>query len=312
MSAGEKETACVILKRYNPLLKKYRLDKEYFLRQILLGSSGLPDAALLVPSLRLAHLFQRACTTRKARDYRAALGYARAQSLFGLFERLALFFPGIVLRLLKKGKDTGLPGSFLTVPLFQIESPSYGLKFLGRLKISRGGIPIKRPKLNPKDAALLIHMSLNKNRRMMLSDIYRNFWPKSENPSSILSHLLVRVKKALILPPGALKISRGSLVWKFHISTDYDLFKETLVQAKALERAGEWVFARKEYLRAFKLFRAEPFRKNYDNWSLDMRHRILIQLDSEAAGFTKSCLEHGDKRCAQTLLDKVARMQCNQ
>jgi len=93
-----------------------------------------------------------------------------------------------------------------------------------------------------------------------------------------------------------------------HFTTDYDELETLLVQAKALERAGEWGFARKEYLRAFKLFRGEPFKKNYDNWSLDMRHKILTQLETEAVHFAKICLEHNNKSDAKKVLEKVLKI----
>ncbi|HEX7320201.1 MAG TPA: hypothetical protein VF399_07590 [bacterium] len=307
-SAGEKEAARVLLRRYNPLLKKYHLEKEYFLRRILLGDFNLSNNALLVPSLRLAHLFYQAKITMKAKNYRKALRYARSQELFGLFERLALFFPEVVVHLLRKGKNPRLPRSLLVMPIFQIESPVYNLKFLGRLRICKGENPIRKSGLSPKDAAFLIHMSLHKNRRMLLSDICLNFWPKSKTPSRNLSHLLVRIKKTINLSSSLLKVNSDSLEWKFHVSTDYELFKETLAQAKALERGGEWIFAKKEYLRAFKLFRGEPFKKNYDEWSLNLRHKILTQVETETTNFAKSCLEHGNKRDARKVLAMMLKI----
>jgi hypothetical protein len=51
-----------------------------------------------------------------------------------------------------------------------------------------------------------------------------------------------------------------SLHFKAHITTDYQYYKETIVQAKILERTGEWGFAKREYFRAFKLFRVEPLQ----------------------------------------------------
>jgi hypothetical protein len=79
-----------------------------------------------------------------------------------------------------------------------------------------------------------------------------------------------------------------------YFTTDYSEFEALLIQARALERAGEWGFAKKEYLRAFKLFRGEPFRKMYDPWSEHMRRVILNKLETEALHFAKSCLEHGN------------------
>lgn len=77
--------------------------------------------------------------------------------------------------------------------------------------------------------------------------------------------------------------------------TNYQEFEQTLFQAKALELAGEWGFAKKEYLRAFNLFRGEPFKKMYDPWSEHMRRVILNKLESEAIHFAKSCLEHDNE-----------------
>ncbi len=79
-----------------------------------------------------------------------------------------------------------------------------------------------------------------------------------------------------------------------HFITDYAEFEQLLTHANALERAGEWGFAKKEYLRAFKLFRGEPFKKMYDPWSEHMRRAILNELESNAINFAKSCLERGD------------------
>ena len=73
-------------------------------------------------------------------------------------------------------------------------------------------------------------------------------------------------------------------------------------------RAGEWKFARKEFLSAFKLFRGEPFKKNFDDWSVDMRFKILSQLETEAINFAKACLEHNNKRDARKILENVLKI----
>jgi len=75
-----------------------------------------------------------------------------------------------------------------------------------------------------------------------------------------------------------------------------------------LERAGECGFAKKDYLRAFKLFRGEPFKKMYDNWSENMRGVILNRLETEALHFAKSCLEHENKKDAKKVLEKVLKI----
>jgi tetratricopeptide (TPR) repeat protein len=305
---GEKKKAEVLLRKYNSLLKKYGLEKEYLLRKILLGDTNLPKKALLVPNLRLAHLFYQAKMSLRTKDYQKALRYARSQKLYGLFERLVLFYPEPVVRLLKKGKNSGLPRAFLKMPAFQIEPYVYHFRFLGKLRVFKKENLISRLKLSPKDRSFVIHLSINKDRRILLEDLYRNFWPQSLKPARNLSHLLVRIKKTLGLPSHLLRIHGDFLVRSFHITTDYEYFEEILVQAKALERAGEWGFAKREYLRAFALFRGEPFRKMYDNWSENMRRVILNKLESEAIHFAKTCLEHGDKKDVKKVLEKVCKV----
>jgi tetratricopeptide (TPR) repeat protein/transposase-like protein len=305
---GEKKKAEVLLRKYNTLFKKYRLEKEYLLRKILLGDTNLPKKALLVPNLRLAYLSYQARISLKAKDYQKALRYARSRKLFGLFERLVLFYPEPVVQLLKKGKSSGLPRAFLKMPAFQIEPFVYHLRFLGRFSILKGEKPISRLKLSPKDRSFIIHLSISKVRKIALKELYRNFWSQSLKPARNLSHLLVRIKRNLSLPSHLIRIHGDFLRWDFYFTTDYKLFGETLAQAKALKRAGEWVFAKKEYLRAFALFRGEPFKKMYDPWSEHMRGVILNELESEAIHFAKSCLEHGNKKDVKKVLEKVVKI----
>ncbi|MEO0184013.1 MAG: hypothetical protein ABIL40_11140, partial [candidate division WOR-3 bacterium] len=52
----------------------------------------------------------------------------------------------------------------------------------------------------------------------------------------------------------------------------------------------------------------EPFKKNFDNWSVDMRFRILSQFETEAINFAKSCIEHGNKNDARKILQKVLKI----
>ncbi len=294
-AVGEKKKAQLILRKYNPLAKKYHLEKVYFLHRILLQDLRIPKEITSMPSLRLAQLLFQATRTMHTKDYMRALSYANTQELRGLFERLALFFPEPVVRLIKKGKNPGLSRIFLKMPIFQIEPPVYNLRFLGRLRIFKGEKSISRLKLGPKDRSFLIHLAINENRSIVLDDLYKNFWPRSRKPSRNLSHLLVRIRKSLSISSDRLKIRGDFLVWNFYFTTDHKLFEETLIQAKALDRTGEWRYAKREYQRAFALFRGEPFRKMYDNWSDHMRRVILNKLETEALHFAKSCLEHDNE-----------------
>lgn len=307
-AAGRPKEAKELLRKHVPLFKKHHLTREYLTRKVILGDSDLTEEALNVPPLRLVHLFYQAKMTQRASDYRKALRYARSQRLFGIFCRLALFFPEPVLRLLQKGKNPGLPRTFLEMPVFQVEPPVYTIKFLGRLQISKGEKLLTKLRLKPKDSAFLIHLSFRKNQRVLLEELCRNFWPLSKKPSRNLSHLLVRIKKALMFPGHLLRIRGRFLAWNLYFANDYESFEEALAQAKVLERAGEWGFARREYLRAFVMFRGEPFKKMFDNWSEDKRQEILMQLDHETQVFVRSCREHNNQRDIDRVLGKVAKI----
>jgi len=318
-AAGKKKEAKNLLRKYNPLLNKHHLEKEYLLRKILLEDLRLPKKALLVPTLRLSYLFYQAKITMYVKDYRKALMYAHSQKLYGLFVRLALFFPEPVLHLLKKGKKPELPKAFLKMPVFQINPPVYHIRFIGRLQICKGEKSLRMLKLTPKDRSFLIHLALKAgepDKSISLDKIYHNFWRKSVNPSRNLSHLLVRIKKTLKISSHLIEISYKKdnpvLINKgIHFITDYDEYKQSLAQAKALLRAGEWGFAKREFLRAFKLFRGEPFKKMYDDWSDDKRLEVLFGYEKEVRAFADELIKRGRKEEAEKLIKKAERIVPN-
>ncbi len=305
---GERRKAENILRKYGRLLKKYHLEKEYFLRKILLGELKIPKRIQAVPNLHLAHLFKQAKRSCRARDYRKVIRFAHGRQLFGLFTRLALFYPEPIIRLLQKGKNPGLPKRLLKLPVFQVDRPIYNLRFLGKFKIFKGDKLMARSRLAPKDSSLLIHLALDETRRLSLLDLYRNFWPGSKQAARNLSHQLIRIKKNLALPSHLIRMRGNYLLWDFLVTTDYRYFQETLAQAKALKEAGEWFYARKEYLRAFNLFRGEPFKKMYDNWSEAMRNKILSVLEQEVRHFVQVCSENNDTDDAKKVLRRICHI----
>jgi|GEM_PF-2558158 len=50
------------------------------------------------------------------------------------------------------------------------------------------------------------------------------------------------------------------------------------------------------------------FKKNFDEWSLNMRFKILNQLETKAVRFAKSCIEHGDKFTAKKILQRALKI----
>jgi transposase len=307
-AAGEDKKAIQVLRKLNPLLKKYGLLQDYFQRRLILGDTRIPKVALAVPSLRLTYLLHRARQTTRAKDYRQALCYAIDKKLFGLFMRIAPFFSEPIVHLLSKGKNPGLPRTFLEMPVFRIETPVYEVRFLGKLRVWKRGIALSRLRLTPKEASFLIHMSINKERRISLDRLYRNYWSKSHEPSRNLSHFLLRLKKKLVLPAYLIRLRQGVLYWRVFFTTDLDLFSETLAQAKVLERAGEWNYAKREYLQAFRLFRKPPFAGMYDDWSENMRRVLLNLIESEIKHFEQCCQKHKDMRSYRRIRARFVNM----
>jgi hypothetical protein len=237
----------------------------------------------------------------RARDYRRALAYAHSRKILGIFMRLIPFFPEPVARLLNHGWDTGLPKAFLDMPVFRVDAPVFDVSFLGKIRVQRGGKPARRAALGPKGSAFLVHMALNKNKRVPLKDLYDNFWRNSTQPARNLSHLLTRLRKSLAVPSHCVRIQSGTLYWDLYFSTDYEHFKEHLAKARFFEQAGERDYAMREYKRAFHLYRDAPFQGMYDDWSERVRRVILNTVETATAHFRKECEEQGPRMTANRM-----------
>ena len=316
MALNNKVEAKIYLKKYLPLMKKYKHVREELTLGCLLGSvEYISDERLQIQPLCLLNLLLQAKRTMRIGDYRKAFRFAQRKGLLGLFHRWIIFFPEPILRLFEKGKKTGLPRAILNFPIFNQKKAVYLIRLLGNIIVYKNQQYVKA-KLMPKEKALLIHVALKvgePDKIIFLKDLFVNFWPKSANPSNLLSHLLIRLKKKLRLPGHLLMISskfgESRLVNRgVYLTTDYNDFKVALTHAKALERADEWLFARREYMQAFKLFRGEPFKKMYDPWSEHMRRVILNELENTTLEFAKRCLEHKNKTDAKKVLEKVLKI----
>lgn len=314
MALNKKAEAKIYLKKYLSLMIKNRLMREELLLRCFMNSETKISRELIQTSpFCLLNLLQLAKQTLKISDYRKAFDFAKRHGLSGLFHRWIVFFPEPVLHLLEKGRKTKLPRAILNFPVFNQEIPVYHVKSLGNLVAGKNQQYLKA-RLGFKEKAFFIHLALQADapgKSILLNTLCQNFWPKSQNPKNLLSHLLVSLKKKLRVASHLLIISSRTGESKLinngaYFTTDYSEFKALLTQAKALELTNEWLFAKREYLRAFALFRGEPFKKMYDNWSENMRGVILKDLETEAIHFAKSCLERGNRKDARRVLEKVA------
>ncbi|MEO0189374.1 MAG: hypothetical protein ABIL18_00135 [candidate division WOR-3 bacterium] len=308
MCFGEEEKAKSLLANLKKFLKKRNMKRQLLITNILLQKIPQNKEFFKLSTIKLAWVL-------KNRGYMEAYQFAVRKGILFYFYRYLFFYPDFVQKRIAKNKPTYLPKAILRLPIFNTKTDVYHINLLGKLIIFRNQ-RYHKFYLSPKDGAILLFIITRINepeKSLNLNELYENFWSKSKNPARIFSHSLVRIKRALKIPAHYLEIKRQNgesylINQNIYFTTDYQEFGQTLARAKALERAGEWGIARKEYLRAFKLFRGEPFKKNFDNWSVDMRFKILTQLETEAINFAKSCLEHGNKNDARKILQKVLKI----
>jgi tetratricopeptide (TPR) repeat protein/transposase len=310
-SLGDRRKAISILKRLRPFLKKYRLQRLMERLAVLTANPDEPHPSVsgyhdLLPVDTLLHLLRRG-------EYRRAYRFAHKKGIVSELHRYVFFFPDAIIKLLEHGKPTGLPAAMVRLPVFNRERALCHIRFLGPLIVHKEGRYLKT-RVTPKVASFLIAVALKAGepgQRIPLEGLLDNYWRKSGSPSRNLTHLLVTLRKILRIPPHLLEVSlhEGSLINRgIHFTTDYGEFREGIAQAKAFQRAGEWDFARREFLRSFALFRGEPFRKMYDNWSDDMRLEILFLFEKEMRDFIEALSERGRKADAARMERKAEKI----
>jgi transposase/tetratricopeptide (TPR) repeat protein len=313
---GRTEEARQTLGKYLKLMKKYRMMREGALLDFLL-TGRLPNVKLRkLPIIQMIARIKAADRSRRIGDYRRALQYARQKGLTGFLHRYIVFYPAIVLNLLRLNRRTFLPHTILRFPIFNREVPTYNVKFLGRTIVLRNQ-EYQKLQLRPREEALLVHIALKMGepgQSVPVDEIYRNFWPKSGDAASRLSHLLVTLKQELALPAYLISFTTHlgvkSLINRgFYMTTDYQDFEINLIEAHALERAGEWLYARTKFLDSFHLFRAEPFRHAYDNWSEEMRRRTIGRFEQEAERFTRLCWARNNRPEARRVAGQLRKLQ---
>jgi len=316
MMLRNKKKAGNYLKKALSFMRKYKIGPHTLVLKGLLGKIvNIPQEFLCSVSLRLLHLIIKAKNTMKVSDYQKIIKFAKRKGVLGIFHRWILFFPEIVLNVIKKGKKTELPKKILKSPIFNKEIIVYHIKFLGNLLVYKNQQLLKID-LTPQEEAFLTKIALQMSepgKSILVEELYENFWPKSKNPYDRLSHLLTTIKKKIILPKHLIGVSSkyGEIRlfnYGIYFTTDQEEFEQTLARAKAMEQLGKWKLACKEYLQGFNLFRDAPFKKNFDRWSLDTRFKLLTKLETETISFVQSCFKNGDVEIAKKVLIKVSKI----
>lgn len=283
MALNKPKEARLYLKKYLPLMQKYHLKYESLTLQCLAGKPVLwSDELLKMRSFHMLFLLAGARETKHGRGYAQAFRYAKRHELMGLFHRRIVFFPYVVQHMLEVGRKTGLPRTIMDFPLFNQKHPVYAVRFLGPLIVTKNNLRIKS-KLTPKETAFLIHLTLRASEphtSIPVEDLIHNFWPKSRNPSSLLSHISVSLRKKLKIPSHLLMIATRSgnsrlLNRGIYFTTDYQNLNTLCVEANTLIQAGEWKFATREIRRIFTLVRGDFFKGMYDSWSEKARGVVL-------------------------------------
>ncbi len=310
---ANKQKSDMLLKSMIPILRKSKTETALITRKILLRHNIKFDNAVLgFPTIRIAYLLRMAAQTQRISYYDRTLHIAKKYGIMGIFHRLLLFFPEVVKMCYAKRGSVEIPRGLLKLPVFNENAFVFHLEFLGRFRIFRNN-KCWSIKFSPIEKAFLIYLATSRTKKYNLDSLYQNYWSKSSRPEHNLSQLLWRLRKKLVIPNYLLKVKKSKdtaiLVNEAIIfTTDYQYYEATIIRARALERAGEWGFAKKEYLRAFKLFRNEPFKKMYDNWSEHMRRVILNKLECDVINFAKSCLKHKNKADAKKVLEKITKI----
>jgi len=306
---GQRKKGLTILKRILPFTKANFTRMVDIFEDIIAArstvQSGRNIPANLFPTARMIHFL-------KCGQYKKAYAYARQKYLITHFHQYVLFYPEAATKLLKRGKQTFLPRAMLRLPVFNKETPVYQIRFLGALRVNKNDerLPLK---ITPRETAFIVHLALlagEPGKHIPLDTICQNFWKNSTRSLRNLSHILLKIKKALRIPPHLLVIAgtkdspalcnRG-----IHFLTDKDEFLQMLTTAEAFQRAGEGNLARKEYLGAFKLFRRAPFAKMYDEWSEKQRRVILNVFEKNAIRFVETSIKDGQIKDAKRVLVKL-------
>jgi len=246
----------------------------------------------VLPSIKFLIIF-------KEKNLKNSFKYSIKHGIKLFYYIYNLLFPEKVIRTLKNGNKVYLPKKLLNFPIFDLKPLVYKIKFLGDFRIYRDK---KYLKLNlfPKEKAFIIHLAIRipePDKKIIISDILRNFWPNSQKSSNIFSTYLYKVKNILKIPPRLISISKKEdlLINKgLYFITDFSDFEIKLAEFETLLKINMWEFCKRKFKEIIKLFKDKPLKKLYDNWSEDLRLKILFKLKKAFDEFFKECIRKKD------------------
>ena len=308
---ANKQKSDMLLKNMIPILRKSKIERDLIITKFLLRDDiKLDESVLGFPTIHIAYLLKLAAQTHRISYYDKAVYIAKKYGILGIFHRFLLFFPEVVKICYAKRGSVEIPRSLLKLPVFNENAFVFHIKFLGRFIIFRNNRRWS-VKFSSIEKAFLIYLATSLRKEYNLDFLYQNYWSRSSHPEHNLSQLLWRLRKKLIIPNYLLKVKKSNALLVNEgviFTTDYQYYKEIITRAKALLRAGEWGFAKREFLRAFKLFRGEPFKKMYDDWSDDKRLEVLFSYEKEVKTFADELRKRGKTEEAERVLERAERI----
>ncbi|MEO0284842.1 MAG: helix-turn-helix domain-containing protein [candidate division WOR-3 bacterium] len=307
---GEMKKSKELLKRILFFCKNKGLKKHQNIINILLGKNK--NILKLKKSNLLSSIY--ILVLLKKKKFIKAFSFAKKKGILGFFYQFIFFFPESIERMIKKG-FIKFSKKILDLPVLNKENPVYEIKFLGKLKIYRRekgkNKRFLKINLSNRESAFIIHLALRINepgKSIPLQFIYNNFFNRTKNPQKNFRRLLKNIKEKLKIRGSLIEINRRDKTLKnngVYFITDYQEFMQALTAANTFLQAGEWKYAKREYLTAFDLFRGKPFEKMYDNLSEDMRTRIILRFESEIKNFIKAAKIYGDTKALLKIHGKI-------
>jgi tetratricopeptide (TPR) repeat protein len=258
---------------------------------------------------RLANLYLLSCKTLRNKDYLKAYRFAEKKGLLGFLHRIILLHPEVVIKLLKKGKETYLPKEFLDLPIFIVEVPMFQLSLLKRKESIIYGD--RKINISPgtKDFHLIVYLFLHRKKFIDREKIFDIFYRKTQEPSKCLTKALSRIRKSLSLSKGSLSLSKEGVYFDLEARIDLEEFEERYRIGKISEKVGEMRHAFKEYRECFSLYKRSPFEKMgyYYNFAEDRRTYVRYAYENICKSLITDAEKKGNVKTVKKIKQRLEK-----